>query len=396
MQNSLDTCLYPERIGEIPAPPLAQYNLLTGKPEPVPLLVDKEIKDEIFIEEDITLVKTKDASQIIISGYGVFLSKKSERLIVKKSGKAVYEFPFFRLHEVIIASRGISLSSDLVEEFCNRGIRVNFLSSSGRPYAMLSSPMLTAVVHSRREQFLAFEDERGMLFSREVLCGKVKNQYKLLRYFGKYLRTTDKERFLKLAATAEGIKNLLPRIKRINRKSINDVRGILMGLEGTSSRLYWDGIKEIISQKVEFFERETRGASDSVNALLNYGYGILYSYVWGAVVNAGLEPFAGFLHVDRPGKPSLVLDLIEEFRQPVVDRAVISYINLGEAIKVKDGLIEDETRKNIGAKMIDRLEQQEIYKGRRYKLRSIIQMQARTLASFLRGEKPYKSFSFKW
>jgi len=57
-----------------------------------------------------------------------------------------------------------------------------------------------------------------------------------------------------------------------------------------------------------------------VNSALNYGYGILYGQVWGAVMNAGFEPFAGFLHLDRPGKPSLVLDLIEEFRQPIVDR----------------------------------------------------------------------------
>ena len=57
-----------------------------------------------------------------------------------------------------------------------------------------------------------------------------------------------------------------------------------------------------------------------MNALLNYGYGILYSQVWSALTLAGLEPFAGFLHVDRPGKPSLVLDFIEEFRQPIVDQ----------------------------------------------------------------------------
>ena len=74
-----------------------------------------------------------------------------------------------------------------------------------------------------------------------------------------------------------------------------------MGTEGTAGRLYWEGVKEIISHRVEFLGREHRGAQDAVNSLLNYGYGILYSQVWGAVLNAGLEPFAGFLHVDRPG-----------------------------------------------------------------------------------------------
>lgn len=135
---------------------------------------------------------------------------------------------------------------------------------------------------------------------------------------------------------------------------------------------------------------------DKVNSLLNYGYGILYSTVWGAVLNAGLEPFAGFLHTDRPGKPSLVLDLVEEFRQPVVDRVVISHINLGETIEVKGGLLDSETRKIIGGKILERLDSTVIFKGKRYKLRSIIQLQARNLCSFLRREKKYKTFSFKW
>ena len=110
-------------------------------------------------------------------------------------------------------------------------------------------------------------------------------------------------------------------------------------MEGVAGRLYWEAVKEIVESKVEFMGRVHRGASDAVNALLNYGYGILYSHVWGAVANAGLEPFAGYLHVDRPGKPSLILDMVEEFRQPVVDRTVIAFINLGQNIGMKDGLL---------------------------------------------------------
>ena len=136
--------------------------------------------------------------------------------------------------------------------------------------------------------------------------------------------------------------------------------------------------------------------SDAVNSLLNYGYGILYSQVWGAVLNAGLEPFAGFLHVDRPGKPSLVLDLVEEFRQPVVDRAVIAHLNLGEEVKLAQGMLEAETRKALVERVMNRLLTTETYQGKRYQVRSILQMQARRLASFLRGGGAYKAFSFKW
>src|SRR5207248_3345274 len=129
----------------------------------------------------------------------------------------------------------------------------------------------------------------------------------------------------------------------------------LRGLEGTAGRLYWDGVKAIVENKAEFAGRIHQGANDPVNSLLNYGYGILYAHVWGAVVNAGLEPFAGYLHVDRPGKPSLVLDMVEEFRQPVVDRTVIAFINLGQSMKMENGLLDQETRRAIAEKILERL-----------------------------------------
>lgn len=389
------TRIHPEYKPDEKLPP-AQFNLFTGEAEPIPLLIDKDIADEIFIDKEISLIKSGDSSQIILSGFGIFLSKKSERLIVKKSTKVIYEFPFFRLNEVIVASRGIALSSDLIEELCERGIRVNFLTNSGKPYAMLSSPMLSATVLSRREQILAFNDKRGLEFSKAIVEGKIRNQEKLIRYFGKYVKTVDIDRFNKLEKFADDIKKLRGQIDGIDGQSIEDIRGNLMAIEGISGRLYWDAVKEIIAGKVEFFGRETRGAIDEVNSLLNYGYGILYSHVWGAVINAGLEPFAGFLHVDRPGKPSLVLDLIEEFRQPVVDRAIISHINLGEGVKMNNGMLEQETRKIIGSKIIERLEAQEVFEGKKYKIRSIIQMQARNLSAFLSGRKEYRAFRFKW
>lgn len=169
-----------------------------------------------------------------------------------------------------------------------------------------------------------------------------------------------------------------------------------MGIEGAAGRTYWSGVRTLLRQKLDFVAREHAGASDAVNALLNYGYGILYSQVWGAVLNAGLEPFAGFLHVDRPGKPSLVLDLTEEFRQPVVDRVVIAHVNLGEPARMKDGRLEEETRRRIASKILDRLLSAERYRGARYQVRSIVQMQARRVASFLRGGPAYRAYAFKW
>lgn len=387
----------PENSGKIYKSVL-QFNLFTGKADLIPVEVTKEpYEGQVWdIDEGIALAKTGDVSQIIISGFGIFLGEKSERLVIKQRQKSVYEFPMFRLNEVVISSKGVSISSELIEEFCQRGIRLSFLTGGGKPYAMISSPMLSATIISRREQIMAYNDHRGLDFSKTIVRGKIKNQEKLLRYFGKYLKRNSPERYAKVETIARKISQIQMKVKAIKGETVHDIRDILSGIEGISGRLYWAGVKEIVSPKVEFFGRIRQGALDGINALLNYGYGILYSTVWGAVVNAGLDPFAGFLHTDRPGKPSLVLDLVEEFRQPVVDRVAISHINLGEPVQMKYGLLDAETRKAIGEKILERLETNASFEGKNYKLRSIIQLQARNLCAFLRGERDYKCYSFKW
>lgn len=390
--SEVDQPLQPERY------PHAQFNLFTGAAEPIAVEVPEpeEPGREIRVDEGITLVKSEDGSQLILSGYGLFLSKKSERLLVRKGKDVIYQFPFFRINEVVVGSKGISMSSDFLEEVCARGIRLSFLDYTGKPYAMVTSPMLTATVQARREQILAFTDKRGLEFCKAVVVGKIKNQERLLRYFGKYLKTEAEDRFQRIDAIAVQLRALWKKVPAIDAGCVNEARGTLMGTEGTAGRIYWEAVKEIIGHRVEFFGREHRGATGEVNSLLNYGYGILYSQVWGAVLNAGLEPFAGFLHVDRPGKPSLILDMVEEFRQPVVDRTVIAYVNLGTSIGMKDGLLDADTRKAIGDKIVERLVATEPYQGKQYQIRSIIQMQARRLAGFLRGDGEYRAFSFKW
>lgn len=385
---------------EAPAPPQppAQLNLLTGQAEAVVIPLEREFEaEEHRVDEGILLVKNGDGSQLIVSGFGLFLGKKSERLLVRKGKKEViYEFPLFRLNEVTVASNGVSLSSDLVCELSERGVQLNFLASSGKPYAKLTSPTLTAVVAARREQISALDDSRAVEFARQVVAGKLANQRRLLKYFGKYLKQTDPEAFGRVEAVCRRLKGLAQQVREVTGANIEEARGQLMGLEGVSGRLYWDGVKEIIADRATFLGRVNRGATDEVNSMLNYGYGILYAQVWGAVVTAGLEPFIGFLHVDRPGKPSLVLDLVEEFRQPVVDRAVIAHVNLGVAVKMENGLLDVSTRQALAGKVLERLEAKETYGGRKYQIRSIIQLQARNLAAFLRGERPYKPFAFKW
>ena len=152
----------------------------------------------------------------------------------------------------------------------------------------------------------------------------------------------------------------------------------------------------MLPEELEFEGRRHRGATDAVNASLNYGYGILYAHVWGATMNAGLEPFAGFMHVDRSGKPSMVLDLVEEFRQPVVDRAVLGWFNKGGKARLVGGLLDAETREEVAGRVLLRLIATEVHRGKSHQVRSIIQMQARLAAGAVRGLRKYRPFAFKW
>ena len=322
------------------------------------------------------------------------------------------EMPLFRVGEIVIGSPGVSLSTDLIEACCERGIRLSFLTRGGKPYAMLSSPMLTATVLTRREQLAAYNDLRGVELAKAIVRGKLGNQASLLKYFGKYLKDSNPPVFAELSVLVKALNKGRADTVRINQPNIDAAREALLSIEGLAGRTYWKGVRLLIPQALGFDSREHRGAPDPVNSALNYGYGILYTQVWGAIMNAGLEPFAGFLHVDRPGKASLVLDMVEEFRQPVVDRAVIAAIGRGTEIETREGMLTDNTRRTVASAVLERMESEVNFRGRRYKLRSVIQIQARNLASFLRsgtalpaldgksGEKEphirYRTFSFKW
>jgi CRISPR-associated protein Cas1 len=148
---------------------------------------------------------------------------------------------------------------------------------------------------------------------------------------------------------------------------------------------------------VEWLDRVTRGASDLVNQCLNYGYGILYAQVERAVLLAGLDPYAGFLHEDRPGKQSLILDVVEEFRAYAVDRCVFALLNQRVPLRQsEDGRLNDATRKLLAERVNERLEAPEPYEGHRRRLRTIIQSQSRRVATYVRGEAVYKAWAGRW
>jgi CRISPR-associated protein Cas1 len=348
--SNLAFALGPEPIRRKP-PASEQYNWITDDYDVAPEQLELPLPpaEDIVLPDDntVTLLATENGAQLLVSGFGLYIGKKAERVLVKKNGSTCAQVPFIRLQEIIIASRGVSFSSDLLEELCSRGIRVGCMTSSGKPLALITSPMLTATVETRRQQLASYNTVRGANFCRWIVAGKLHNQEKLLRYFAK---SREGDSRTKLEYAAQSIRKLRRDALAVEGASADEIRPSLMGLEGTGGRLYWRQIGSMLPNELGFDRRHHQGPPDAVNAALNYGYGVLYSHVWGAVMNAGLEPFAGFMHVDRSGKPSMVLDLVEEFRQPVVDRAILGWLNKGGKLKLLKGMLDGESKEKCRCK----------------------------------------------
>lgn len=334
---------------------------------------------------------------LIVDQFGSFLGKHSERLRVSLKGEIVEERPFHGLEHLLITGGGVSLSSDLIRECAQRGIPISFLSRSGKPYAKLISADMVGTVRTRREQLMAYLDGRGVHLGKAFVVGKLKNQAVLLKYMAKYRKATDPELFERVREAAFQIEDSVRAIGELSGESIDGLRQAIMTIEAGAAKVYWEAAQALIIPPVGWEGRETRGAQDLVNSALNYGYGVLYTQVERAVVLAGLDPYAGFLHVDRAGKPSLVLDLVEEFRQMVVDRAIFALLNKGVPLTVEGGKLKDDSRRHIAERVNERLDGEELYEGKKHKLRTIIQSQARHVATFVRGEgKAYKPFVGRW
>lgn len=331
---------------------------------------------------------------LIVSDYGCFVGKKSERLTVMEKGKLVEEVPLRDLEQVTLSSMGISFSTDALAACIEFGIPVNFLTSSGRPYAVITSPELNGTVLTRREQLKAYDDERGVHLAKCFVRGKINNQACLVKYFAKHRKTDNV--YGQLMDRAKAMELLRDQVNDIDAKSVDEIRGKLLSLEGRAAFEYWEALGNIAVGEL-FKGREHRGADDPLNVCLNYGYGVLYSQVWGAVILAGLEPFGGFLHVDKPGKPSLVLDMVEEFRAPCVDRPVIALLSRGWRPDLdEDGKMSLKSRRKVADAVLERLEGRERYRGQKHKLGGIILSQARRIAVYLRGEGKYEEFRSTW
>ena len=334
---------------------------------------------------------------LIADEFGSHIGKYQGRLKVTKAKEVLAQAPLLHLETVTVASRGVSISADAIQACTERGIPVHFLSSRGNPYAGLYSAGLMGTVLTRRAQMAAYNDLRGVHLALGFAGGKIQNQATLLKYTAKYRKDKDPALYKELhwlaGETVDHMEEICTLDFMAPRENyyLDDIRSHLLSVEGRAAKKYWQGFKLLLPEALDWPGRQGRGARDPFNSALN-------GQVERAIILAGLDPYAGFIHVDRPGKPSLVLDLIEEFRAPVVDRTLLGLVNKGVAIEQDEqGRLVEKTRRFLAEKVLARLESQERYEKKRHPLRAIIQMQARRLASYVRGERDsYDPFLASW
>ncbi len=324
---------------------------------------------------------------LTLTEYGQFIGIRSECLTVKEDG-TMKEYPLNRLKSIQVAKRGVSFSSDVIIACAHRGIKFFLSDFKNETVACLAGTQQHAVVRVRQKQFAYIESAAVPQLAANVIYAKVRNQRATLLYFKKY----HQDKVHSINITAEQLKNIAQQIKVKKWQNFARWADILLGLEGQAANQYWQCLAKNRLLGESFQNRVGRQAQDISNKALNYGYAILTSYIWNALLNAGLEPYAGFFHTQRAGKPSLVLDMMEEYRAWVVDRTIIKHRSMLQgktdlSVNIKKQIITD-IHKTFNKKYH--------YHRRKMRLESILQRQIYHLAGTFAGDKQYKSYRFRW
>ncbi len=253
---------------------------------------------------------------------GSYLRRDRQNIVVEIEKKARSTVPIHHLDGISIFGRGMVSPSAMA--FCQEsGVPLTFLTESGRLMARVDAPRSGNVL-LRREQFrLADRPEACANLARSFVVGKLHNaRNTLLRAARESVDEADRQVFERAAKLIGGHIEDLP-----NATTTDSIRGH----EGDSARVYFEVLPSLVRppRRADFpmNGRTRRPPLDRVNALLSFVYALVQSDCMSGLVAAGLDPDVGFLHVDRPGRPSLALDLLEEFRTLVADRLVLALIN---------------------------------------------------------------------
>ena len=318
-----------------------------------------------------------------------FLTLDGENVVIKKDENTSTRLPLHNLdHIVCFTWQGVSPA--LMGACAERNIGLCFLTPYGRFQARVTGKIKGNVL-LRKKQYEVSENQKDSIpIAASFLIGKIFNCRKVLdRAIRDHSMLVDVEA---LTGASNFMKETLRALQLCT--SIGD----LMGFEGSAAKIYFNVFDQLILQQqadFPFNERSRRPPLDNMNSLLSFLYALLTSEVASALEAVGLDPYVGFLHQDRPGRPSLALDLMEELRPIFSDRLALSLVNrkqiTGKGFTQKESggiLMDDETRKVVLAAWQERKKEEIMhpYLKERIPFGLIPHVQAMLLARHLRGD----------
>lgn len=258
-----------------------------------------------------------EVGTLYIATQGARLTKVGERLVVRnKEGKIIHDMPFFKVRQIFCFGT-VEITAQTIFQIMYRNIDLVYLTKTGRFKCRLSNLNEKSVI-TRIEQYKRTFDENFRLeMARKIVIGKLTN-YRLWVMF--------KNRRAVIEAQREAI--AITEAIRLAESATNVDE--LMGIEGIGSKAYFEAFRKALKQELGFLERNRRPPKDPVNAMLSFGYTILYHKVLAAIEQAGVDPFMANLHSNQNARPSLALDLMEEFRHFCVDAVVLRLVNLAQ------------------------------------------------------------------
>ncbi|HKL85418.1 MAG TPA: type I-C CRISPR-associated endonuclease Cas1c [Treponemataceae bacterium] len=326
---------------------------------------------------------------LYVSSQGSYLRIEGETVVIEREKEKVLQIP---LHTIqgIVCFGNVLCSPFLLGGCSKKGISVSFLTEYGRFLASVHGPT-SGNVFLRREQYrMADEPTKCQKIASNVISGKLVNSRVVI---SRAIR--DHENKIDVDSLRRVLKKIASILCKIEKSA--DV-GMLRGLEGLAGAEYFSVFNHlVIDQKDDFVfkERNRRPPLDNINAMLSFTYTLLAHDVRSALETVGLDPAVGFLHRDRPGRPSLALDIMEEFRPVIADRLVLSLINRRQVNKKgftqSTGgavVMDSDTRKTLLVEYHKR-KQEQIYHPfleEKVQIGLLFFVQSNLLARYIRGD----------
>lgn len=336
---------------------------------------------------------------LYITTQGVYLSREGETLVVKVDREIRLRVPIHTLDGIVCFGR-VTMSPFLMDLCARNKVAVSFLTERGRFLARVQGPVSGNVLLRREQYRLADDLDHSADIARSIVIVKIANSRTVIR------RT---QRRNVSPTVIEVLNKAADRLSRIQERLLFDLPlDSIRGLEGEAAQVYFSVFDPMIVAEGEdfrFTERSRRPPLDNVNALLSFLYTLLVHDVSSALESVGLDPAVGYLHRDRPGRPSLALDMMEEFRPVLADRLVLSLINrrqvkAGGFKKTETGavMMDDKTRKTV-LETYQKRKQEEImhpFIKEKVQIGRLPHIQALLMAKRLRGElDAYPPFIWK-